>query len=725
MANAVDRGPKKKPQVNLTNKIGVKSTALDVMLPVKLQIALGHMQAGRLSLAESVYEQILLTNGKQADALHMLGLVLAKQGKYSEALGLIKQALDVRPNEVGFLLNLGNVQLDAGNCDSALESYEKALDLRRNMPEIHNARGNALRALSRQIEAGQSYSKAIKLFPNYAEAHNNMGNIFRDQGNFKEALASYNSAIRISPQYADAYCNMGNVLKDMSRLEEALLYYQRAIQINPGSPKIFENMGNACWVKGDIKLAKISFERSLALQESARVRIKHATMLPAIMGTTKELTETRVGFEQAIEKLIEDRLTLQDPLVEDCLPNFHLAFHGHNDKRVQQRVAHFYEQACPSLLYESPHCQDAKKINQPTQIGFISKYIHNHSVSKSFEKIISQLAIAGDFEVTVISCQSEDYDFNIKARSSGTKSCVNIPSNLSKARQVISALQLDILVYLDIGMDPLTYFLAFSRLAKIQCVLGGHPVTTGITNMDYFLSSELMETAEADSHYSEKLVRLPFGSFYFERPLLPAQFKTRAELNFPTTGSIYLCPMTLQKIHPDFDGAINGILQTDKEGFVVFFEDRRDRYWHIDLQKRFNLTIHVELRDRVIFLPWIMDYQDFLSANAAANVVLDPFHFGIGTTSIATYSVGTPVVTKPSNFMRGRVGYALCKMMDLMECVAVDNEDYVREAVKIATDSKYRESIKQKILRNNNILFENEKGITDVADFFKKIPIGA
>ncbi len=39
---------------------------------------------------------------------------------------------------------------------------------------------------------------------------------------------------------------------------------------------------------------------------------------------------------------------------------------------------------------------------------------------------------------------------------------------------------LDILFYPDLGMTPLTYFLAFARLAPVQCVSWGHPVTTGI-----------------------------------------------------------------------------------------------------------------------------------------------------------------------------------------------------------------------------------------------------
>ena len=63
-------------------------------------------------------------------------------------------------------------------------------------------------------------------------------------------------------------------------------------------------------------------------------------------------------------------------------------------------------------------------------------------------------------------------------------------------------------IYLDVGMDPMTYFLAFARLAPVQCVTWGHPVTTGVPNMDYFISSDLLEplpgqgSFRSSSHWS-------------------------------------------------------------------------------------------------------------------------------------------------------------------------------------------------------------------------------
>lgn len=67
------------------------------------------------------------------------------------------------------------------------------------------------------------------------------------------------------------------------------------------------------------------------------------------------------------------------------------------------------------------------------------------------------------------------------------------------------------------------------------------------------------------------------------------------------------------------------------------------------------------------------------------------------------------------------MGLFYAKIMDVMECVAADTEDYARKAVAIATDPTLREGIRSKILANNHALFENPKAIRDVTAFFSEL----
>src|SRR5437868_15188855 len=100
----------------------------------------------------------------------------------------------------------------------------------------------------------------------------------------------------------------------------------------------------------------------------------------------------------------------------------------------------------------------------------------------------------------------------------------------------------------------MSYFLAFSRLAPVQCTSFGHPDTTGIPNLDYFISSTLYELDGADLDYSERLILIPDAGTlsYYYRPPSPSP-RDRQSFGFTAADKIYLCPQALQKIHPEMD----------------------------------------------------------------------------------------------------------------------------------------------------------------------------
>jgi len=648
-----------------------------------------------------------------AGAHYNLGFILKKLGRLDEAAASYRRALKIKPDYAEALSNLGNVFKELGQLDNAVASYRQAVKIRPNLAETHHNLGNALKGLGQLDEAVASYRRAIKFRPDSADAYSDLGAIMKDMGQYEGALDNYRRALGLRPASAEAHFNVGVALESLWRLDDAIASYRRAVEIKPDFATAFCNLASALKSQGRLSEAKECYRKA---QESGFIGawIGDALMLPAIMGTRQEMIESRAEFERNLAKLAAQKLSFNDPLMNAVETNFYLAYHGLNDRDVQIKVAKFYEQACPSLLYTAPHCSKPRSDASKIRVGFISKYLFSHSVSRCFSKIIESISVMERFEAALIS--SHPVDTNLYSGFVGKH--VRLPYNPAQSRKMLAALELDILVYLDIGMEPLTYFLAFSRLARTQCVMAGHPVTTGISNMDYFLSTDLMEPDDADAHYSEKLVRFPMPPVYFHRPVLPVKFKSRYELGLPEGRHIYMCPMKMQKLHPDFDEAITRILELDDNGVVVLFEDLQFPSWKTALEKRFEKTIPSAVRLRIIFLPWLKENTDFVSAIAAADVVLDPFHFGIGSTAAVTCVTGTPLVTKAGEFMRGRVGAFYCKLLDLEECIADDTESYARIAVQIASDPSLRDTIHAKILKNNHTLYDDLRPADDLANFF-------
>jgi hypothetical protein len=86
--------------------------------------------------------------------------------------------------------------------------------------------------------------------------------------------------------------------------------------------------------------------------------------------------------------------------------------------------------------------------------------------------------------------------------------------DLNTCVQALRRSQLDILIYPEIGIDPVTYFLAYTRVAPVQAAWLGHPDTSGIPTINYFLTSKL-EQSDYSSRYSESVFTMHGLGNYF------------------------------------------------------------------------------------------------------------------------------------------------------------------------------------------------------------------
>jgi hypothetical protein len=179
---------------------------------------------------------------------------------------------------------------------------------------------------------------------------------------------------------------------------------------------------------------------------------------------------------------------------------------------------------------------------------------------------------------------------------------------------------------------------------------------------------------------------------------------------------LYLCPQSLFKFHPDFDGVLKQILSRDPQGRVALVEGIEPE-WSQTLHDRFRRAFP-ESANRVQFLPR-QSRDDFLGLIAACDVMLDPLHFGGGNTTYEALSLGTPVVTLPSGFMRGRVTAACYRKMGLTDCIADSEQDYVDLAVRLGTDPAYRRAMQDRILALNSVLFDDCETLREIEGFLQ------
>ncbi|MDD5029504.1 MAG: tetratricopeptide repeat protein, partial [Rhodoferax sp.] len=180
-----------------------------------LQQAIGLHQAGQLSQARALYQQILTLDSKQPDALHLLGLIEHQQGKSQAGLQHIQQAIEQRPADATFHFNLANMQQDLGQFDAAITSFELVLKLQPDNADACVGLGTALKAHRHLDDAIASYKRGVAIQPDCVDAHYNLGNAFMAQNQFESSLASFRNVLRLQPDHSDA---SGNLLFTLQHL---------------------------------------------------------------------------------------------------------------------------------------------------------------------------------------------------------------------------------------------------------------------------------------------------------------------------------------------------------------------------------------------------------------------------------------------------------------------------------------------------------------------------
>ena len=217
----------------------------DEPLPPPIDIALRHHRSGRLDQAAAIYREILKRDPHDADALHLLGLLLHQTGDNEQAAELIGRATESRPDDPQYHYHHGIVLARLGRAGAAEQANRRAIALRPDYTDAYLNLGIALKAQSRAEAAADAYRAAIGLDPRNHQAHFNLANVLLEQGQYPQAIESYRRTIALEPRFDAAHNNLGNALKDLGRLEEAGAEYRAALAVNPDFGEAERNL-TAC-----------------------------------------------------------------------------------------------------------------------------------------------------------------------------------------------------------------------------------------------------------------------------------------------------------------------------------------------------------------------------------------------------------------------------------------------------------------------------------------------
>jgi protein O-GlcNAc transferase len=584
------------------------------------------------------------------------------------------------------------------DCAAGYRNLSFVLTLVERLRESHVAMGHANFIQRRYSLAIESYVQALSFGEASTDIYENLARCYLRTGQFAEAAAVCAEAA-VTTQTSQLYALWIDALRSTNQIDKALEVVERACA---------------------------------ALPDDQYFKFQARLILPVIYKSEDDIINHRARFERTLHawsiKCGHEPSYVSTNAINDIkVTNFYLPYQGQCDVDIHKEygdLVHGIVSATYPKFSNRSACQS--RLNKDRiRVGYISAYCAWHTVGKLFLGWLEHHD-AQKFETYVYHLGREMDFISFKFEAACTKFIHLSDADLVEACERIRADQLDMLVFLEIGMDPTTAKIAALRLAPIQCVAWGHPVSSGLPTIDYFISNEMMEPSDGDNHYSEVLVRLPNIGVCVPQPSKSTSNRSRQDFGLSDSRTMYVFPHSLFKWLPRYDEVFARIAKRNTNSQFVFIE--RDTH-SVEVAHLFKARVaeifkrhDLDPDNYIRFVPELST-QNFLRLLSLADVYLDSIGWSGGMTTLEALGCMLPVVTMPGEFIRGRHSYGCLRRIGVMDTVAQNVEDYVDIAVRLGLDEKWREGIKMNQESKLHKLYDDTDCISGLEQFYLTLTI--
>lgn len=645
----------------------------------------------------------------RADEAHLVMQAAREKGLQGEAADAmetrIAAAHGLKPDLAGLR------KLDEAEDGSALENAaRRQVEQFGRLPVLLNYLGLALLRQLRNAEALECLEESCRLDPADVNALNRRSMALSRLGQFEDAHASYLEVLTLLPESVDLLVNMADNLNKSSRNAEAMIWLHKALAIQPDSFGARINMANALsnleryeeaeqLARAVLDEGATSVEAPLAhasaliglhrysdaiaaLERALGIDPNQAIALAAMGGTLKDLSDL-AGAERYLHRALEIKPDLDRALsLLLFVLNYNHA-HGAEERLAQaRRYGTLVSTKVPQPLRQW-HCPP-----QPARlrVGVVSPDLSHHPVGYFVQALLAHLDPA---EVEVLayptSLKSDSQTESLRRHVAAWTSLAGM-SEANAARRIHEDgvhVLIDLCGHTGNHMLPLFAW----KPAPVQASWLGYFATTGMAEMDYFIGDRFVMPPGEESHWVEKLWRLPESFCCFTPPdkvlevdipvgPLPAlatglvTFGSFNKLSKVSDATVRLWAQIL-KVVPRSRLLINAKEQAD----ATVCETTRRRFAAEGIGP-----------ERLILTDWKRSRVEHLAMYQHVDIALDPFPYPGGTTSVEALWMGVPVLTLRGDRYLSHMGESINYNAGLPAWIAADEADYVAKAAAFAAN---------------------------------------
>jgi protein O-GlcNAc transferase len=670
-----------------------------------LNLAIAEDRNGNSERSQRLIRSIAVCQPGWDEPVVRLAESLRAAGEIAAATEAYQRVLDLNPDRPEALVALAGLRMLSGNMDTASDLLFRACGAAPDNPEAWNTLGLALLASDAPRLALAAFIAAQSLEPSCVEFVLNGVNaaIIDDQGDAEFARLT----IRCEQNPLDPVIQigLGSLLDQLGRRSEAIDCLEAAAELMPGELAPLRQLSSVLMRSSNVRQAESVLRRICALDpDDPQMHNDHAAVLmrlhrhaearaillnmldrhgphPALLCNLANATACVGEQEEAVA--IARRAIRLDPGA--ALPRRALCNTlPYRDRTTGSELLSAMRD-CSAALQRTPKLALRNEPDPERRliVGLLSGTLRSHPVGWLTVAGIETLD-ADQFQVICLTQNAAPADPIARRYRTAAQDWIEIDGlSDSAVTSIARARGIDIVIDLGGYGDAARMPACANRLAPVQIKwVGMQTHSSGLAEMDWFLTDRWETPDGFEPLYSEKLLRLPDGYVCYSPPShAPDVAKLPANTNgFVTFG----CFNNLAKVTPRVIETWAEVLRrVPTARLILKTHQLSDRPTASGFLARFA-SLGVEA-DR-IELRGPSGHRAFMGEYGEVDIVLDPFPYSGGLTTCEALWMGVPTITLPGEIFASRHSTSHMSNAGLEDWVTGSIEDYIAMAVARASD---------------------------------------
>jgi protein O-GlcNAc transferase len=625
---------------------------------------------GESAAAADAYRAVLALNPNREQALLALGALSIEAGAAAKAIDLLLRCRGLFPNNLDCRAILGQAYMDLEQPDLALAAFA---DAQRLAPRSY---AFGARLVNAALAAGRGETEAARLEalsardPLNPVPHLTRGLILDRLGLLDAALDALETAVALAPEAREPIRVLAGVLSRSPKASQAEAAAREALRLDPGNPQLMNDHAAVL-----MRLHRHAEARDL-LREVLHRGGPHASVLCNLANATVCLGLQDAGVELAQAAIALDRTELLPRrALANSLPYQDGVTGAALLRAARDCAAVLPRGSLPALRKGDP--------DRPLTLGLLCGTLRTHPVG--------WLTIAGfehldpaAFQIICLSRGPDPPDPIARRFHAVARGWENVGPLDDEALALRSrALGIDILIDLGGHGDAARMPACARRLAPVQVKwVGMQNHSSGLPEMDWFLTDRWETPPALEALYSERMLRLPDGYVCYSSPpyapdVVPLPALRDGLVTFGCFNNIAKITPRAIAVWCEILRAVLGsrlVLKTHQLGDAPTAERFRAAFGRLGIDPS-----RVEARGSSPHREFLANYNDI-------DIVLDPFPYSGGLTTCEALWMGVPTVTLPGETFASRHSASHLSNAGYADWVARDAADYVALAVARAQD---------------------------------------